>query len=96
MYSFCTRCHGWQTYTMAFALESAAKYYSNDQWVCDEVPDDVIQNDKLYYEFIVTVTADLMKLLCYFNKHIADEVSPLFFHHHLEKKKKNMYFLWPN
>ena len=73
--------------TMAFALESAAKQYSNDQWVCNEVPEDVIQNDKLYYKFIATVTADLMKLLCYFNKHIADEVSLPFFHHcHLEKK----------
>ena len=97
MHSFCTRHYGWQMCTMAFALESAAKQYSNDQWVCNEVPEDVIQNDKLYYKFIATVTANLMKLLCYFNKHIADEVSLPFFHHcHLEKKNQNMYFLWPN
>ena len=75
--------------TMAFALESAVKHYSNDQWVCDEVPDDVIQNDKLYYKYIPTVTTNLIKLPCYFNKHIADEVSPPFFHCcHLEKNKK--------
>ena len=73
---------------MAFALESAAKQHSNDQWVSDEVPEDLIQNDKLYYKFIATVTADLITLLCYFNKHIADEVSLPFFHHrHLEKNK---------
>ena len=88
MHSFCTRHHGWQTCTMAIALESAAKS-SNDQWVCNEVPDDVIQNDKLYYKFIATVTADLTKLPCYFNKHIADEVSLPFFHCcHLEKNNK--------
>ena len=73
--------------TMAVALESAAKHYSNDQWVCNEVPDIVIQNDMLYFEFIATVTADLTKLPTYFNKHIVEEVSLPFFHcHHLEKK----------
>ena len=89
MHSFCTRCHGWQMCTMAFALELVAKQYSNDQWVCDEVPEDVIQNDKLYYKFISTVTVDFTKLPCYFNKHIADEVSLPFFHCcHIEKNNK--------
>ena len=32
---------------MALRLESAAKDF-NDEWVCDEVPDAVIQDDKLY------------------------------------------------
>ena len=74
-------------WNMVFALESAAKHYSNDQWVCNKVPDTVIQNDTLYFEFIATLTANLTKLLNYFNKHIVEEVSPPFFHcHHLEKK----------
>ena len=74
---------------MAFALESTAKHHSNDQWVCDEVPDTVIQNDTLYFEFIATLTVDLMKLPNYFNKYIVEEVSPLFFQcHHLEKNNK--------
>ena len=73
--------------TMAVALESAAKHYSNDQWVCNEVPDAVIQNDTLYFEFIATVIADLMKLPSYFNKHIVEEVSLPFSTTAILKKK---------
>ena len=66
-------------WNMAFALESAAKHYSNDQWVCDEVPDTVIQNETLYFDFIATLSSNLMKLPNYFNKHIVEEVSLPFF-----------------
>ena len=75
---------------MAFVLESEAKHYSNNQWVCNEVPDAVIQNDTLYIEFIATLKTNLKKILNYFNKHIVDKVSLPFSHHlHLEKKKRN-------
>ena len=74
---------------MAFVLESAAKHYSNNEWVCNKVPDAAIQNDMLYIEFIATLKTNLKKLLNYFNKHIVDEVSLPFFHHcHLEKNNK--------
>ena len=67
--------------TIAVALESVAKHYSNYQWVCNEVPDTVIQNDTLYSEFIATMMAELMELPSYFNSHIVEEVSPPFFYH---------------
>ena len=73
---------------IAFTLVSAAKDYSNNQWVCDKVLDAVIQNDTLYIGFIATVITNLKKLPNYFNKHIVDEVSPPFLHCcHLEKIK---------
>ena len=70
---------------MEEALQSASKFYSN-KWVVDEVPDAVIENNELYYQFIAVVQTDLTNLREYFNQHIIDEVSRPFSHcHHVEK-----------
>ena len=49
---------------MENALQSASKYYSN-KWVCDDVPDAVIENNDLYYTFIAVVKTDLTNLWDY-------------------------------
>ena len=51
---------------MENALQSASKYYSNNKWVCDEVPNTVIENNDLYYTFIAVVKTDLTNLWDYF------------------------------
>ena len=72
---------------MEHTLQSASKHYSNNQWVCDEVPNAVIENNDLYYTFIVVVQTGLTNLQDYFNKHIINEVSqPFSHHHHFEKR----------
>ena len=70
---------------MEEALQSASKFYCN-KWVVDEVPNAVIENNELYYQFIAVVQTDLTNLREYFNQHIIDEVSRPFSHcRHVEK-----------
>ena len=75
---------------MEFGLESMAKDYNN-QWVCDEVSDAVIQNDKLYIKFIATVTLNLNTVPNYFNNHIHDVVSCHFSTAAILKKNNKIY-----
>ena len=72
-------CYG-RGFTISF------KILFQQQVGVDEVPDTVIENNELYYTFIVVVQTDLTNLGEYFNQHIIDEVSRPFSHHcHVEK-----------